>query len=774
VQTTHQLTTRDKVNAVLNAKIHYVEDFMFLGNYFEDDGGEEFTTWCGPLYSSIDIETEAVLSPHDGAIATVQIELNGECWVVHWDKSLVMQDVEGADLFRAYLESPKVTKIIHNASFELMFFYEAFGPTLKCRPIHDTMAGEYILSEGSGFDEDSPKFTSSILGLGAVVFRMYGVEMDKDKAIRTSFRRKGNVQVIPPARQGTGVCGHDGCLAPCDVLVGGDELPLCGFHAEDPSYKRYKKRQAVSASEFVEHRVTHTKLTARQLNYAAFDALWCGVLAPDQIEAMAMKDIMEGEKFTDLFTMDCKATEVIARMQWKGIPVNVTALMCLDAEFQFEEEELRELCLDQTSLTYILAHINSTCDPNLTYEELALQIAVIENTTAYNKAVEAAKKRAKTAGTEYKAPVAKKLVPAPEFAELGSADKMPIRLNLLDIPVPSYESFELKRHDSQICRNILDWKSVARLQTNYTDGLLSRVNEKTQRIHCQINQFNTATGRLSIENPPLQQLPSRTKKGRQVRSTILAPAGKMLVVADYSQIELRLIAEMYFDEVMIEAFRTGKDLHSLFASKMLGVSYEEVEAGKDGVYKDKRSQAKPGNFGLGYGAGVNQFIFICWTQYGIALTYDEAVSIRSMWLDLFYGVAAKHDQMKRDVKNGSGPMRFYTQDGRVRRLPRTWVNSKGEHKTAYTAGLNHPIQGTSADMIKKVMIELNELYCYELQYLEADLILQVHDELVTEANEHYIDECAALVKSTMERIGQTYLKLLPIGVDVKTAHAWTK
>ena len=286
-------------------------------------------------------------SPHDGAIATVQIELNGECWVVHWDKSLVMQDVEGADLFRAYLESPKVTKIIHNASFELMFFYEAFGPTLKCRPIHDTMAGEYILSEGSGFDEDSPKFTSSILGLGAVVFRMYGVEMDKDKAIRTSFRRKGNVQVIPPARQGTGVCGHDGCLAPCDVLVGGDELPLCGFHAEDPSYKRYKKRQAVSASEFVEHRVTHTKLTARQLNYAAFDALWCGVLAPDQIEAMAMKDIMEGEKFTDLFTMDCKATEVIARMQWKGIPVNVTALMCLDAEFQFEEEELRPVCVEQ-------------------------------------------------------------------------------------------------------------------------------------------------------------------------------------------------------------------------------------------------------------------------------------------------------------------------------------------------------------------------------------------------------------------------------------------
>jgi DNA polymerase I-like protein with 3'-5' exonuclease and polymerase domains len=763
------MTKEEKVARVAAATIHQVCDFSFLRVFFRDAPDGFGLTWVGPTYSGIDIETEGVLSPHDGEVATVQIELNGECWVVHWDINKTLATVPDNEYLRFYLECKNVVKIIHNAKFEMSWFLHTFGYGLRAEPLHDTMIGEYILAEGAGEDTDN-FFAKPKLDLGSVVQKRYGVEMDKDTVLRMGFRRKGHV-LVTPAKIATGypMCA---CGMPADLFVGARSgVPACtSCEAVPGAFTKRLKRVPIDGADYVSTSVTHEELDARQLAYAAFDALWAAQIARDQITEMIELEVTHGENYLSLLDLDSRTAEVIARMELHGVPLNREKLECLDAEWQYEEQRLREDIEEALCFDTLLPQLQAT-EPDITLDVMPVRLGY------WVKPNKAKIKKFKDAGLPKPEPEFKE---GRDFPKISSNDEMTARLQAAGYAVPSYESHELKHFKGDaLIDNILRWKMISKLQSTYSDGFLRRTNQRTMRLHGSFSQTTTSTGRLAATDPNMQNLPSKSKEGLMIRDCVDAAFYRIehngeewvLVVADYSQIELRLIAEMYGDEAMRQAFRDGRDLHSLFASKMLGISYEEMEAGKDGVYKVHRSQAKPANFGLGYGAGVDQFMFIAWSQYGIILSREEATKIRSMWLETWQGVGAYHNRTKQMIKNGTGLVRVRTQDGRTRRMQREWINSDGERKTAYAATLNHPIQGTGADGVKKAMISI--AWAPELPP-DARVVLQVHDELVVlcrKADAEHVKEC---MERRMIAAMQPYLPTIPCLVDAKISPRWSK
>jgi DNA polymerase I-like protein with 3'-5' exonuclease and polymerase domains len=694
-----------------SAPIHYVTDFGFLaGAYVVWNGRDGCYEWCGPAVSGLDIETEGVLSPYDGEIATVQVELGGQCWVVHWDADLTLTQVKDVDLFRFYLECKNVTKIIHNASFEQKFFLHAFGAGLTLEPVHDTMAAEYVLAEGSGFSELRMGNDMSSLRLDAIVLRRYQVEMDKDKELRTGFRRAGSVSIVPAAKKGgVSFCQHCTDFAEFTNGSGKAKKLVCTLHLGE--YPRVSKWAPINAADYQEDVITTYELNERQIRYAAFDSLWATQIAQDQLRDISRMNPTKAAQYRELVKLDSAAAEAIARMELAGMPIDKEALEVLDAEWRFALEYLNE----------------------------DIQEELYEDGDA-------------------------------ERVNLNSGQQMVPKLANFGIQIPSYETAELKRYKGHpLADKIVELKQITKLQGTYSSSFLAKINPKSKRIHCNFNQFLTTTGRLSSSGPNLQNLPARTPLGREIRKCVVAPKGKVFVICDYSQIELRLIAEMYGCEAMIRAFVEGKDLHAMMGAQILGEPYEHFVSRVllgDERYKDARGSGKPANFGLGYGAGVQQLITIAWTQYDIAWTYDEANRIRNAYLELWSGVAAYHKRVGREIENGQGPYCVETQDGRVRKMPRHWQDPKTfKRKSCYSAALNHPIQGTSADMIKKAMVQL----CRQFQ-----LILQVHDELVFEVDEADAEWALYVIKETMKEIGQTYLKRLPVDADAKISKTWSK
>jgi DNA polymerase-1 len=696
---------------VADAQIHYVTDFNWLvtDGYMEPHGRK----WFGPDYVGFDIETEAVFSPHDGEIACVQLALGNQCYVTHWHKDRTLAQVAGAEHFRALLEHPAVTKVIHNASFEQKWMVHTFGTDLACEPVHDTMAGEYILAEGSGFDETTMKGSMKQLSLGATVERRYQIEMDKDKSLVTSFRRAGTHQHVPAAKPG-GVPLCEFCGEDAEMFVGSGKgiRNVCYGCADNPDLKRLRKREPIDQTPYLNNDVQHEALTERQLNYAAFDALWVLEVAQDQLAEMGRIHAQTGNDYRALLQLDSAAAEAMARMELCGLPVNMGELCRLDGEWQYALEYLDE---DVREMLWMDGD-----------EAGGLNI--------------------------------------------NSGDQMVPRLSEFGVVIPSYETAELKRYKGvPIADKVIEYKQIKKLQSTYSSSFIKHVHPKTGRIHCSFNQFLTTTGRLSSSNPNLQNLPSRTPFGRQIRDCVEAPEGMTFVIADYSQIELRLIAEMYGDEAMITAFTEGKDLHAMMGAEIIGVPYEhfmaELKAGNE-EYKDLRGNGKPANFGLGYGAGVPKLISIAWTQYDIAWDFGEASRIRNAYLNLWHGVQSYHKRIGREIENGQGPYSVVTQDGRVRRMPRHWYDEKTKkRKSCYSAALNHPIQGTSADMMKKVMVKVCR---------EAQLVLQVHDELVLMCKVEDAEWVKYYLENVMREVGQTYFKQVPVEVDAKVSKTWKK
>jgi len=331
----------------------------------------------------------------------------------------------------------------------------------------------------------------------------------------------------------------------------------------------------------------------------------------------------------------------------------------------------------------------------------------------------------------------------------------------LDIPVEgikkgktglstSAEQLEKMHGLHPIIEEIEIYRELAKLQNTYVDVLPTLINKKTGRIHTTFNQAVTATGRLSSSEPNLQNIPIRTEIGREVRKTFVAEADNVLISADYSQIELRIVASMAQDKQMMEIFDKDLDIHIATAAAINGVPLNEVT-------KEMRRAAKEINFGVLYGMGT----------YGLSwradISHAQAKEFIQKYFEQFSGVKQYIDQtIEFTKKEGYCETLF----GRRRYIPELNSHNFQLRSAGERMAINHPIQGTAADLIKMAMIEVNNKI---KNNPDVRLILQVHDELVLEVKKGAEEKIGQIVKETMEGV----VKLrVPVKVEVNTGHSW--
>ena len=298
--------------------------------------------------------------------------------------------------------------------------------------------------------------------------------------------------------------------------------------------------------------------------------------------------------------------------------------------------------------------------------------------------------------------------------------------------------------------DVLEYRQLTKLKSTYVDGLL-KVIAPDGRIHSHFQQTVTATGRLSSVDPNLQNIPVRTELGRELRRMFVAEQGRVLVDADYSQIELRVLAHVADDDAMIEAFRGGQDIHATTASKVYGVPVEEVTP-------QMRSSCKAVNFGIVY--GISDFSL----AQDIGVTRKEAAAFIQSYLDTYPGVHNYMESIKQSARESGYVETLF---GRRRALPE--LNSKNFNLRSFgeRAAMNTPIQGTAADIIKIAMLRVRDRL--KAEGFEARLILQVHDELILEAPEHEAERAAALLREEMEHAAELRV---PLVAEAKIGHSW--
>jgi len=296
---------------------------------------------------------------------------------------------------------------------------------------------------------------------------------------------------------------------------------------------------------------------------------------------------------------------------------------------------------------------------------------------------------------------------------------------------------------------ILSFRSLAKLKSTYIDNMPALVNDQTGRIHTSFNQTMTATGRLSSSDPNLQNIPIRTEEGRRIREAFIAEPGWKILSADYSQIELRLLAHLSGDENLIEAFTKGEDVHARTASEVWEVSPDEVTA-------DMRREAKVINFGIIYGM----------SSFGLSKELEISPKQAQEYIDSYFlqyrQVRQYLDRVLEDARENEY---VSTLMNRRRYLPEINAKNGAVRKFAERTATNAPIQGTAADLIKIAMINIDKEL--DAKNLKSKMIMQVHDELVFEVPDDEIEILSALVKNGMESV--VNLKVL-----LKVEMSWGK
>jgi DNA polymerase-1 len=308
---------------------------------------------------------------------------------------------------------------------------------------------------------------------------------------------------------------------------------------------------------------------------------------------------------------------------------------------------------------------------------------------------------------------------------------------------------ELAVHND-VPRLVLEYRQLAKLKSNYVDSL-PLLADREGRVHTTFNQVGTATGRLSSTNPNLQNIPIRTEMGREIRAAFIAAPGNKLISADYSQIELRLMAHFSDDPLLVHAYRTGQDIHTLTASEVFGVPADRMD-------KETRNRAKAVNFGIVY--GISPFGLA--QQLGI--DQHEARLYIDRYFERYQGVRAFIDRLLDEVRR---EQKVRTVFGRVRPIPDIQSRNANLRGFAERTAVNTPLQGTAADLIKLAMIRIQKKL--REQNLETRMTLQVHDELVFDAPPAEVDEVQRLVKSEME--GVIELKV-PLVAEVGVGLNW--
>ena len=305
--------------------------------------------------------------------------------------------------------------------------------------------------------------------------------------------------------------------------------------------------------------------------------------------------------------------------------------------------------------------------------------------------------------------------------------------------------------DFPIVKDILDFRTISKLKTTYTDKLPKMINEKTGRVHTSYHQAVTATGRLSSSNPNLQNIPIRTAEGRQIREAFVSPMGSKILAADYSQIELRIMAHVSKDEGLLQAFQKELDIHTATAAEIFGVDIEAVT-------NEQRRSAKAINFGLIYGMSA----------FGLSkqlkTNRNEAQDYMDLYFSRYPGVKRYMDETKETAREIGYVETVF---GRRLYLPDIDASNYQRRQYAERSAINAPMQGTAADLIKKAMINLHHEIIQ--QSLGAKIIMQVHDELVLEVAESDVTEVSQLTQEVMTNVATLDLDLK---VDVGIGDNW--
>jgi DNA polymerase-1 len=298
---------------------------------------------------------------------------------------------------------------------------------------------------------------------------------------------------------------------------------------------------------------------------------------------------------------------------------------------------------------------------------------------------------------------------------------------------------------------ILEYRGVAKLKSTYTDKLPEQINQQTGRIHTSYHQAVAATGRLSSSDPNLQNIPIRTPEGRRIRQAFVAPPGSSLVAADYSQIELRIMAHLSGDASLLKAFAEDRDVHQATAAEVFGIPLDAVTA-------DQRRSAKAINFGLIYGMSA----------FGLARQLSIGRSEAQKYVDLYFerypGVKRYMDETKQNARDAGFVETIF---GRRLYLPEILSRNQALRQYAERSAINAPMQGTAADIIKRAMIEVDAWL--QTSKAPARLIMQVHDELVLEVADAAVDTVVQQVRQHMVRAAELHV---PLKVDVGIGRNW--
>jgi DNA polymerase-1 len=311
-----------------------------------------------------------------------------------------------------------------------------------------------------------------------------------------------------------------------------------------------------------------------------------------------------------------------------------------------------------------------------------------------------------------------------------------------------------EEHD--IVRKILEYRGTTKLKSTYVDALLAGMEPRTHRVHTSLNQTGAVSGRLSSSNPNLQNIPIRTEQGRHIRRTFIAPPGHVLLKADYSQIELRILAHITGDDPLVEAFRAGADVHARTAADLFAVKIEEVDA-------EMRRKAKMTNYAIAY--GVSGFGLA--KQLGTG-TPGEGQEIIRKYFEALPGVKKYMDDILEEARR-EGYVK--TLMGRRRPLPEINSPRGPERAAAERTAINHPVQGTAADIMKIAMLAVfREM---KKRQLRSRMVLQVHDELVFEVPHDEVRVLAPIVRELMCDVPTQKIGLsVPLEVDVSTGQNW--
>lgn len=305
----------------------------------------------------------------------------------------------------------------------------------------------------------------------------------------------------------------------------------------------------------------------------------------------------------------------------------------------------------------------------------------------------------------------------------------------------------------EVPRLISEYRQLAKLKSTYTDGLIREVNKKTQRIHGSFNQAVTITGRLSSTEPNLQNIPVRTQEGRKIRKAFIPRPGFILLAADYSQIELRIMAHFSKDKGLCEAFRHDQDVHKRTASDVFNVEMSEVT-------QAQRRQAKAINFGLMYGMSA----------FGLSKQLNSSIDEASSYIKAYFG---RYPGVKAfmDVSRETARSKGYVETLYGRRMALPGINdaNRVRRQAAERAAINAPMQGTAADIIKKAMVKINNDIRKSQDSIH--MILQVHDELVFEVDQDVLQPWKASIVKSMEEVCSLDV---PIKVDVGFGESWDK